>query len=219
MRQLYPKTEQPSQAEAVDSRSLLMPGNVFILRSVGELTDFEDLVAASIDPHMSTQETVAWESRKHIRDYVRPSKFNGNITNITVELMEDPYERLIDAPSRGWVLPTAKYERPSQKGQDSTAKYIGLMLTADARSSGKGVIGQIQSEIWYAPVPLTTRRRGNGEFKPATQANAGMTVMRVAAQPKLERENFIEFDRAARRVGHEVLRQQIRNPIMQPFRN
>src|SRR5205085_931467 len=117
-------------------------------------------------------------------------------------------------------------------------KYHGFILSADANSSGRGTIGQIQAELWYYPIPLTLHTQ-KGEIITVKQAYSGEkrdyvahkdyvkhntayvgeTIRRAITKPKLETEKFIEFDKRARRIGYQVLRQQMVTAISTPMRD
>jgi hypothetical protein len=84
------------------------PGTVVELSDITELAAFETCVAYNIDPDMVPSAREAWEARPHVRDLIRPPKFNGTIASIALEVMADPYERLLDAKERGWRTPASK---------------------------------------------------------------------------------------------------------------
>jgi hypothetical protein len=56
----------------------LTSGDVIEFADINELVAFEDMVAQAIDPTCAK----AWASRRHLRDLIRPPKFNGTIADI-----------------------------------------------------------------------------------------------------------------------------------------
>lgn len=190
------------------------PGSVIRLADIRELREFEDILAARIDPEMRATQQQAWDARGNVDTLIRPEKYNGSLRDIELSVMEEPYEQLITATEAGWMFGSGKHrysgrihERISELGKQTIAQYIGFDLLCDARSSGKGVIGQIQTKLWYLPSKQYVET--TGQFaKPVrmTSAYGGRTVHRVVAVPRYEKERFIQFDEAAKRVGFTVLR-------------
>lgn len=212
------------------STSSLQPGDVVKLSDITELPMFEDLVADQIDPTMSQAMRDAWSGRIAIRDLVRPPKFNGTIAYIELVTMDNPYDRLSNARERSWVF-NSKGGVPNKIIEDERVigSFIGFTFLAEARSSGRGVIGQIQAELYYGRVPYEQKRESR-QLKNGTTAyydystkrtamHAGASVQRYVTTPKIEREKFMELDENARRIGLAVLHQNTMHPIVQPIRN
>ena len=181
--------------------------NVLTLNDATELPEFEDLVANDIYPYASEDRIAAWQGRVALRDLIRPPKFNGSLRNIEILSMEDPYDRLLDARERGWSITGGTLPR---KDIDTAREGTrGFLFTADAHSSGKGIIGQIQSEMWYLRAPAS---RGSW-FYVDTSTSSGSAVVRRVTKPKLERDRFVEADENAKKVGLQVLRKNMTNPF------
>jgi hypothetical protein len=204
----------------------LNPGDLIRLDSVGELATFEDMVAEQIDSEMTTEMRDAWLARVATKDLIRPPKFNGSMASIGLVVMDEPYAQMLSARERGWAF-------GSSIGRSGTSKeYVidscrGFTLIADALSTGRGVIGQIQAEFWLCEVPRSNsvkiyslksgeKRKFVHNYK-QTHNYGGLSVRRVITKPKLEVEKFYELQENSRRIGFEVLRTQMMHPIVQPM--
>lgn len=198
----------------------LQPRDAIEFTDLAELPAFEDIVAAEIDPDMTPHQTVVWESRPHIKNYLRPPEFNGPMLNVRLEVMDDPYARLLDARKRGWrfvgLTGTSTRELKSKFADRLIPRYRGFKFTADAHSSGKGTVAQVQSEMWYYPVPLTEVR---GRVAKNTTPSGGASVIRVLTRPQLETENFINLHESAKRIGFSVLRYNLSRPLVETMRD
>lgn len=208
----------------------LQPGDVIQFADITELATFEDVVAPLVEPSYNKE---IWSQRPHIRNFIRPPKFNGTIADIELEVMADPYERLLDAHERGWKLKGAgSYERTAEYSKGLINRYHGFSLTANAKSSGRGTVGQVQAELWYFPLrrrlekagTQTTRlyvdKTGNTrEHIRSSQKDylykydpLGEGLRRVVSVPKIETEKFMRMYETARKIGFETLRQAMMHP-------
>jgi hypothetical protein len=162
--------------------------------------------------------------------------------------MADPYERLLDAPERGWksgkskgTVLEKKHELSSSLAADLIPRYRRFILTAEPRSSRPGLRGQqIQAEMWYFPVPPIiiktggnhiqryTTRSGEVHEYPGIRKNdsvgrqvgrLGEDLRRVVTRPRLEAERFIAHDAASRTIGFSQMRQATMHPISTPMRD
>lgn len=222
-----------NRLSSISPTVLLQPGNVIELGNIRELSEFEDMVALGIHPEMSRLQRDAWAGRTALKDCIRPAKFNGTIADIRLEVMHDSYERLLDARERGFRFPRGVTPRrlTGQFAERLSGNYRGFILVADATSAGRGTIGQIQTELWYAPVPLSnhqvtreyTKKSGevstysNRHIVRVTRDHGGASVRRYVANPKLESENFIKLDEESRLIGLAALRESMMHPIVQPM--
>jgi hypothetical protein len=208
----------------------LVAGDVILLDDITKMALFEDLVAEGVDPSMNQLELNSWTGRVGIRNLLRPAKFNGNIGNIQLVKMNDPFGRLFDARQRGWSFGGSRVSIPKNPTLDQEVRdsYRGFTFTADASSSGRGIIGQIQAELWFGLVSINrgiqTRTHTNGEvvkFKynaKCTSSNGGASVRRIVTKPKIENETFLELDESSRRIGIEILRGNVLKPIITTMR-
>ena len=202
----------------------LNPGDAVQLTDATQLAVFEDIVAHEVDPTMTPHEELMWAGRVALGGLIRPPKFNGTIENIELVVMDSPFERLLDARERGWKL--VGCGTPSHD-DEVIESHRGFTLLADARSTGRGIIGQIQAELWFSKVSVRTQLRKhyhkNGDilFYPHwsknTGNNGGTSVKRRMTIPKIESDKFIELHETSRRIGFEVLRDAMSHPIVQPM--
>ena len=202
----------------------LQPGDVIRFADITELTAFEDIIAGGVE---SKHDPELWAARPNLRDLIRPPKFNGTIADIKLTVMADPYERLLDAPKRGWkngyargTILGKKHELSSSFAANLIPRYRGFILTADAKSSGRGTIGQIQAELWY--FPLTPQSNKAGENYRAVNRfrdDYGDTIKRIVTKPNFEAGRFASADAASRTIGFNQLREAMSRPISTPMRN
>ncbi|MEI6850597.1 MAG: hypothetical protein WCK26_01355 [Candidatus Saccharibacteria bacterium] len=188
------------------------PGDVLQLDSILELASIEDVIANNINPDMTKRQINDWTDRTNLKDLIRPSRFNGRISNICLEFMQNPYERLFDANERGLKFSKdlgIPRRRTSFFTNETVEQTSGFILTADASSSGRGVIGQIQTEVWYVPSP---QQESDGEIKKKTYSNSGGSIHRYMARPEEEQNIFDNLYKTSRKIGLEVLRKGTINP-------
>lgn len=226
--------------DSSSAEELLLPGNIISFGDITELAAFEEVLAHVVNPEHDVN---LWAARIALRDLIRPPKFNGTIGNINLTVIENPYDRLLDAVDRGWRVGRGVAQRAlsTEKSRQLIARFHGFGFTADAMSSGRGITGQIQTELWYYPlipkvVPAGTKLRGynitsSGEKKEfiytskkdllshANVDNLGKTINRVVAKPKYEKEKFIKLNEGSRRIGFELLQQAMMSPRVQPMRD
>ncbi|HSX07281.1 MAG TPA: hypothetical protein VLG11_00100 [Candidatus Saccharimonadales bacterium] len=198
------------------------PNTAIQLADITELPPFEDIVAQVVDPDMTPAEKLAWDGRMHIRELIgapkfRGKRFNGRITDIELTPLEDAYDRLQTAREDGWQLSArgggGRIASTVAEADEQlrTERCVGFHLAANAKSSGRGVIGEIQVGLWYLPV---TRKTGIERWNSAkrTSWNGGRSVVRVVTRPKLEVENFIRLHDESRRIALSALKAAVENP-------
>lgn len=168
----------------------IQPGTIIELDDITELAAFEDAIVPFVNPEYNQEH---WEARRPLKEALRVPKFNGRMTDIVMQVMEAPYERLLDARERGWKVTGGSFERP-RASEDVIRHYLGLTYTTHARSSGQGVVGQVQAEIWYMPNAHHT-----------LYSAYGGAVERVVTKPKFEKTVFRELDTYSRRIGFTAL--------------
>lgn len=217
--------------QAFESIDTLRTGDTVEFEDITKISAFEDMVAFSIDPNMKKEQKLCWEGRIALRDLIRPAKFNGTFAAIQLEVAADPYERLYNARERGWKFTkrgghyTKRLE--GEFAAEDAANYHSFIFTAAAKSSGRGTIGQIQTELWYLPIPKYRH------FNPVKHSNmsdettdyksdtfvrnydgyAGASVRRIVAKPTLVEGNFVALNEDSRRIGFAVLRHNMRNKL------
>lgn len=212
----------------------LEPGDVVTFDHIGEVPAFEDLVAQHIDSQMADLDlesyrhaslnVYTWAGRVPIKNLIRPPKFNGSLTEISLIKMEDAYERRLSVQDRG--LKFAKSNGGGGGGrkhmtihgpaaEQQMAMYQGFELVADAQSSN-GWTGQICTEVYYYPVPVVNKGRACVQ-KPHNYG--GLTVNRNVTSPVVvEDDSFAERLDASKQRGFKVQAEAMRNSLSIPMR-
>jgi len=215
-----------------ESISELTPGDSVLLEDLSQLPTFEDLLAAEFEPDVTLKMREAWMGRVAIGELIRPPKFHGRISDIHLTVMEEPFDRLYDAVERGLSF-GKNHPNSRTRGSRSSESIIGFILTTNARSSGRGLIGQIQSELWYSRVPIrkpasTRYVVKSGEVRTKiynssgkdVSSNGGSNIRRYVTKPKIESiDSFKHLDETAKTIGFEILRTNMLRPITQPMHN
>jgi hypothetical protein len=188
------------------SESMLRtPGTIIEVEDTRHFPLFEDIVAWHVDPDMSDRQFSRWQQRPSIDSLLRPPRFYGRIHNITLEVMPDHFDRYLDAKERGFKFPVSQSVHRMRNEETEAAmrtKGIGFVLLAEASSSRRKDMGQIQAELWYMPVPIRKiLKDGSTWLAKETAMSRGATVVRRYTQPIYDRERFIRLQEDAQRVG------------------
>lgn len=228
--------------------SELKAGDRISLATLADLRSFEDLVAGEIRPDLDIH---AWSTRNDIDELIRPkvkgNTFHGRITDIDLTVMDEPYERLVDAVERGLSF-TKKGGRGGAQSRlttdnsiQSLSLYRGYYVRANAHSSGHGVVGQISTEMWIYPITTRVQKAGTVKKELRTTSDGtqyeytytlkkdsasvpsldqlGRTVNRVVAVPSYNAEAFVELNTMSREIGLRLLTAALRKPIVTPMQN
>ncbi len=178
------------------------PETAIKLADINELVAFEDMVAHAVNPYMNER---LWGARRHIRELIMPKGFYGNLGDILLEPMEEPCQQLMKASEDGYRIRGGRNLGPKDLDTDlkreNAAKYAGFFMTADATSTGRGVVGQVQTALWYYP---TYRYNGN---------SAGEAIRRVVAIPRLEKQKFRELSETSRQIGFATVAAAMQRPF------
>ncbi|MEK7070973.1 MAG: hypothetical protein AAB966_04150 [Patescibacteria group bacterium] len=212
------KTHSVNQIETV-----LKQGSIIELADVTELSAFEDQVAQIVIPKWSPKDLDEWNGRIQLKNLIYPkikgSHFHGIIANIQLQVLAEAYERIHDANSRGWRFNKEGSSRPRtlpiEYVEEYKPRYVGFSFIADALSSGKGQVGQIQTEIYFCP--RVEYRSKSHNYKPCRSFYGPLN--RVVLQPRIETERFIAFNEASRRIAFQVLREGMTHPLSTPMRD
>lgn len=214
----------------------LQPGEVIRFADMRELVLFEDLLAPLVDPLANVR---LWEGRKQLGDILRPSKFYGTIRDITLEVMANPYEKLLDANERGWTFSgsTGNKARTQEGAELIIERYLGFTFDAEAHSSNPSFRGRIGAELWYFPSSHQLVKAGsvvgfnvlkNGEMSPRVLRNdsrksrgnhTGEAIRRVVTKPHYDRKNFEAAYDNSRSIGFAVLRESMINAVSIPMKD
>jgi hypothetical protein len=190
------------------------------LADATELRAFEDIVAQAVDPTMTKAESLAWEARTNIKDAIRPPKFNGSIANIELMPLDEPYEKLQTLHEDGWQVSRLgnRVPRPStdRNTQHRLERCLGFHMIADAISSGRGVVGELQLGLWYLPIGRIWEP-AKGQQKNVSM-NGGRSIVRVVTKPRHEPEAFMRLGKDSARIAVSALRQAMLHPLRNGMR-
>ena len=188
------------------------PGLKFSIDSAHDFTFFEDKVAAIICPGMTHCQKTIWDGRANIFSDLRPQGFNGRLAGMALEVMLEPYARLLDARDRGLALKGRNYAR---KDREEHKKYLGFIFRSSAMSSGRGQVGEIYVELWYAPAPglFDDKRRNN-----ALSSNRS-PVRRFVTKPIITNDRVREVRIQSTQNARSILANNVARPLLNPMQN
>lgn len=205
--------------------STFQPGDVIELGEISKLAEFEELVATDLQPNMTKIQRDVWAGRVALKELIRPPKFNGSLVNVRLEVMDEPYSRLLVARERGMQFHLKG--RPPQNNPVNVGTWRGFKFITDARSSVPGFKAQVQTELWYVLLPyiprITKGTLKSGEERSyltrcrMTNSNSGASIRRTVAKPVLEKHKFIELNENSRKIGFSVLQKAMMHPLIQPM--
>ena len=177
----------------------LEPGTFIQFDDLLQVSHFEDMVADELDPRMSGTLQDAWDMRLPFKTLIRPKGFNGTITAPAVIVMDEPYERYVDAKARGKKFNKGGHSIPkSDDSQQVKDSYKGYIFTADALSTACRT-KQIQAEFWLTSQSLQKYTRSNIAHKGES------SVRRMVTLPVLESDRRIAPAESARQIGFSAL--------------
>ncbi len=184
----------------------LVPGNILSFDTSTDLVNFEDIVARQIAPRMTPLQQGLWAARLPLTEHIRPDKFYGRLATITLEVMANPYDRLVDARERGLKMGLGSFNKRLIPEQDLT---YGFIFRAEAYSSGKGCVAEVNTEMWYMP----SRRNG----RTRTNYHEGGVVMRVIAKPTLNKDRIDEANHSSRMIAIQLTRDRLGRMTLNPM--
>ncbi len=177
---------KPSPESALGA--LLVPNLQLDFTSFDELHSFEDLLAPLVDPDFDNE---FWEARLRLEKLVRPAGLFGEISDISLTVMDKPYDRLQDARDRGWEFGLTGNNRRTPT-KLAVQRYLGFVFRAYAASYGKQ--RPLAAEVWYAPVSQRPDTFGEG-------------LRRIATKPALDEHAVKGSHVVSRTLGFAALRE------------
>lgn len=165
----------------------LKPGDKIYLSEVTELPGFEDRLIDSLYPDWEMASSrVLWEGRTRLQNLITPQRHFGRIIDVSLELMPEPFERLMDARERG-IKFTEKGGLPFKKLSDETRDLfrentVGFVFGGDAVVSGIGQAASIYAELWYTPSYMSPKRGA-----------ATSPIKRIISKPETDQDQIDEI--------------------------
>lgn len=205
-----------TRENAPQNPELFVPGLVIELSDMTELAALEDMIAPQVDP---TFDRDKWIARPLLKEILRPKvkgrEFNGKISDISLRVMENPYEQLLSARDRGLIIRGGTYKR--EKDPDATNKYVGLEYNGTLNSTGRGAMGSVSAEVWYAPIGRYARK--DSETLLYHSGYTGDAIHRIVSRPEFDPAPLEAADLSARHIGFKVLQEAMIRPISVPMRD
>lgn len=179
----------------------LCPGSVIEFSDITEIRQFEDILPPFVNPRYSP---ASWEARPPIQDSLRIPNFNGRVGEITLRVMDEPYDQLVSAKERGWKLPSGPQSylrKPNTQPLFLGFEFSGLALSGPRNKC----LGTIKSEIWYAPPAETIIKPDKtGKVSIFNVDQKGDGLKRIITEPKLATVDMAARAAASRRVSFQV---------------
>lgn len=169
----YPEIDTRLQ---ISDTEIVAPGEVIKLPDFASFFDFENSIANNLHAGMTPRQMVDWSERPSIDSLVRPREFNGKFANIQAELLPDPMPELCSANDRGYKFIKGYSPIRALLNVIPKESYFGIRVTADASSTGSGIIGEMDTEIYYAKAP----------YNSCSHTARGDVIRFVARRPTLE---------------------------------
>jgi hypothetical protein len=159
--------------------NIFAPNTTIECEDMADLHRFENVIADRIKPDMNLEARERWNARTKLRDELRPRGINTMPTDIQLQAMEDPYERIETARSRGYTFPAGQAQGKTRDLikflHEEFNLALGFTYTATIRNIGQAVIGTVDAELWY---------HGGGRDR---SFDIGTPVQRINTKPRLTR--------------------------------
>lgn len=187
----------------------IVPGNVLQFDTIRELVAFETLLAGAIDPQLNDARDRIWNDRDEVSRYLKPPKFIGSFLNIALTVMPNPYERIVDARSRGWKMYTpGRFERDSDLNRSTIEYFTGFCFTAIAKTTGKPAAEVVEAEMWYYPTTNTRLCLATDPDKQRPSNHNGPSIQRTVTKPRLKPIAGAVTDPTLQKLGFATLWQR-----------
>ncbi|HSW37585.1 MAG TPA: hypothetical protein VLG37_04440 [Candidatus Saccharimonadales bacterium] len=157
----------------------LYPGRVLDFGRLDDLHPFEDDIAPLVDP---TYDRDTWLGRVPLKGLLTPDGFHGRVDDISLTVMAEPYERLLNARQRGKRINPGRYERTTKASQAQIGQFLGFTFKAAAYTGRQSKVSPLEAEIWYAPISAS-----NGGSRGGAMVY-GMALRRIVTKLDYDRE-------------------------------
>jgi hypothetical protein len=136
----------------------LQPGRVFEFAKPTELDDFQNQVALSVKPELST---TRWKSVGRLSGEIRPPNFNGNFTQIIATSLENPYDMLLDTEKRGLKHRGYSVQQRYRRETPDLDYFRETTLGFRIDSIGKSVNGVLDTmvEVFFVQLPRQRKKQ------------------------------------------------------------
>ncbi len=147
----------------------ITPIEVIHFDAVSDLIDYESsVIRPALNPDPTDTNNRFWESRVPLTEQLHAKNFWGKCLNITLIPLTGPYDALV---AHKGALQTLDGKRANRKAfsdlspdvdtetedasplKTNEPNILGYALSGEAHSSGRGVIGSLDSLLVYAGVP------------------------------------------------------------------
>jgi hypothetical protein len=195
----------------VDTSDVLRPGNIIEFDSIDEIPAFEDMVAKHIDKDQANPiQWRTWDHRVFLPEFVRPLGTNGSISDVRLEVLENPMLVLMSQKERGMRNVDGCHGMPTKYSDESLQiainKSIGFRLIANVNSSGSEPV-EIEAEIIYTPAPNSSRKSSDS-----------LPVRRYGAVSK-EQKTFFERKKTSYKLAGAAIMSDYNKSNPRPSKN
>jgi len=190
-----------SEAESLDLRHV-EPGEIIEIGGGAVLNQFENDLVATRLPTTYVDPLERWKNREKLTDALRPKGFNGRLDNIVAVLLDRPYEQLIE-----------KWPSISHTTHEEWARVhtIGFLVLGDMVSSGRGVIGNLESRVWIYRRPFSRRNHNSIRYA------LGDYNRKVDPPRKGEYSSVEAVLEESKQIGQQVLSLAMRHAYCSPI--
>ena len=197
----------------------LKPRTIIPLEGLMGIAAIEDSIAAVVEPSYDKEARMARDCVKELlRPIIQKRPFVGSFVDTELEIMADPYDRLLDCRERGFKMQTRTYPRTNSYSLEAAKLAVGLLFRSNLYSSSRrAVIGSTVSELFYLPLPRAPRY-GSGVLGSGTiglddssdilrtspvriKASSGHALSRYATMPLYSKTPMPASDSDTRRTG------------------
>ena len=179
----------------------LEPGLTISMRSFAHLRGFEEELVNMVDVHYDEQ---LWNARVPLTNLVRPYRFQGDFTDVSLTVMDEPFERFLAAQAAAKMEPaTVKFNRGDGKPAHPRRNYlrdlcaplmknfVGFHFLGQAQSGAES-LGPVSTDIWFGPV--VAERKGRETY-------VGEGVVRIVTLPSYNADAFADRLKASMEKG------------------
>ena len=140
---------------------MLSPGTIIRLDGLMGFTAIETSIVTLVEPNHDIH---AWQAELPVKSLLSPrinnQRFIGSFIDSSLEVMAEPYKRLLDCRERGFTMPLRTYPRTNARSLVAAERAVGLIFRSNLYSRSL-LIGSTVSEMFYLPLPRSARYGGD----------------------------------------------------------